>query len=323
MKTTLSILALLCASVAVYAETWSYDPSNPEANIVNGDYIPTSDNLIIDVSMGNLEVTGHFENKGLTTIIGSNSIGSDGSLNKSGYKFIMTSTNQHNRNQLILENVTISSGSFYNERGGGLSLSPLLSIRGYVNFDNAHLVTKQNGTILIEDGSVLEISNGKNFGMENYNGVLKFENARPKSMISSWEFKMQNENQIAFGISNDSLACIDASTAVIEVRFPKALNGIISLDFSGLTLGDDFVAGNTYNVALIHCTSDEVAAGQFDDTWQILAENVIESDVAKFAGFIKNDEALYVSIAAVPEPSTFAAIFATLALILAAYRKRR
>ena len=323
MKTTLSILALLCTSVAVYAETWSYDPSNPEANIVNGDYIPTSDNLIIDVSMGNLEVTGHFENKGITKIIGSNSIGSDGSLNKSGYKFIMTSTNQHNRNQLILENVTISSGTFYNEMGGGLSVSPLLSIRGYVSFDYNNLVTKQNGTILVENGAVLEISNGKSFVMENTNGRLEFENASSKQMIAPWEFKMQNENQIAFGISNDSLACTDASTAVIEARYPKALKGIISLDFSGLALGDDFVAGNTYNVALIHCTSDQVADGQFDDSWQILAENVIESDVAKFAGFIKDDEALYVSIAAVPEPSACAAIFASVALLLAAWRKRK
>lgn len=323
MKSTLAILTMLALSPISFAETWSYDPSNPENNVVNGDYMPTGDDLIIDVSEGNLEVAGHFENKGVTIIKGSNSIGADGSLIKSGFSFAAKNTNSHNRNRLILENVTISSAPFYNEMGGGLSVDPLLSIRGYVSFDYNHLVTKQNGTILVENGAVLEISNGKNFVMENTNGRLEFENASSKQMIATWEFKMDTATEISFGISNDSLACTDASTAVIEARFPKALKGIISLDFSGLALGDNFVAGNTYNVALIHCTSDEIADGQFDDSWQILAENVIESDVAKFVGFIKNDDALYVSIAAVPEPSTCAAMFAALALFIAAYRKRR
>ena len=323
MKSTLAILTMLALSPISFAETWSYDPSNPENNVVDGDYSPSGEDLTIDVSAGNLEVLGHFENKGITTIKGSNSIGADGSLNKSDYKFVMTSTNQHNRNHLILENVTISSGRFYNEMGGGLSVSPLLSIRGYVSFDYNDLVTKQNGTILVENGAVLEISNGKSFVMENTNGRLEFENASSKQMIVPWEFKMDTATEISFGISNDSLACVDASTAVIDALFPKALNGIISLDFSGLALDDDFVAGNTYNVALIHCASGQVADGQFDDSWQILAENVIESDVAKFAGFIKDNEALYVSIAAVPEPSACAAIFASVALLLAAWRKRK
>lgn len=214
-------------------------------------------------------------------------------------------------------------GNFYNERGGGLnSISPLMTVKGYVTFAN-NLTTKQYGTILITEGAKLEILNGKSFAIENSAGSLKFENATSNQFVCPWEFKNQSQSVYDFTITNDSLKCVDGSSAVIQARFVKALNGKILLDFTNLMLNDDFVAGETYKIALINSYSGQTGSGQFDDSWQILAENVLEGEFAKFAGFTKDDKVLYVNIQAVPEPAECAAIFGALALAFSAFRRRK
>lgn len=329
IKLFIPILSIFAVSAfaqeeTVFDEIWEFDSENEAANTIDGDYTAPYDiNTLIDVSNGSLTVTGHFENKGITTIKGANTISADGTTTQSEYSFNATGTNQHNRNQLILENVNINMGNFYNERGGGLnSISPLLTVKGYVTFSN-NLTTKQYGTILISEGAKLEILNGKSFAIENSVGTLKFENATKSQFIAPWEFKNQSESVYDFTITNDSLECVDASTAVIQARFVKSLNGKILLDFTNLMLNDDFVAGETYKIALINSYSGEANSGQFDDSWQILAENVLEGEFAKFAGFTKDNNVLYVNIQAVPEPATYAAIFGAIALLIAAYRRKK
>lgn len=78
----------------VFDEIWEFDAENEAANTIDGDYTPPYDiNTLIDVSNGSLNVTGHFENKGVTTIRGANSINADGTTVKSEYSFNATSTN--------------------------------------------------------------------------------------------------------------------------------------------------------------------------------------------------------------------------------------
>ncbi len=315
MKKLLTILPLVALSATTFAETWSYDPSNDINNTLEDNLTPTGE-MIIDVTEGSLAVTGHFENKGTVTIQGANTIDAAGNVTKSEHVFDISTQNQHNRNTLILKNVNIKNGNIYNENGSG---NPLMEIHGYVTFSN-NVYTKQNGVVLIKEGARLD---SHYFIIENNNGVLRFENATSKQLVNTWEFRNDSTAIYDFNLSNDSLECVDGDTAVVYARFIKTLNGKIELDLTNFVLSEDFVAGETYKIALFNSYSNEVASGQFDDTWKILAENVTNGEFAQFAGYLKEGNVLYAQVKAIPEPSTYAAIFGALALAFVAYRRRK
>lgn len=295
-------------------ETWSYDADNPENN-TKENWAPTTE-WFVDASQGSLTASGHFENKGTVHIVGSNSIDGNGNGVKGSTSFIANSGNNHNRNTLILENIDFKTGNFYNEQSNAY---PLVEIRGYVTNDS-NFCTKQSGIFLIKDGAMFA---GHTFNMENAAAVVKLENARAKTFFADWEFRTQSESVLDFTFTNDTLECVDDSSAAFTVRFAKTLNGKIALDLTNMALNEDFVKGETYTIALVNSYSGQHDSGQFDDTWQVLQENVINGEFAEFAGFTKTDTMLFVDIKAIPEPSTCAAIFGAIALAFAAYRRRK
>lgn len=155
------------------------------------------------------------------------------------------------------------------------------------------------------------------------NGKLSFEKAVSKSYLGTWEFKTSTNSEISLNMGNYSLSAVDSSTAIMETRFAKSLNGIISLDFTSFVLSDDFVAGNEYKIALVYNSSGQNADGQFDSTWNVLSENVTNGKFAEFVSATKDGSLLSVTVRAVPEPSTYAAIFGALALAFVVWRKRQ
>ncbi|MBR6389639.1 MAG: PEP-CTERM sorting domain-containing protein [Opitutales bacterium] len=317
MKKTCIISAFILGAFAfsAYAQSvWEYDSENPENN-TKDNWSPT-DEWYVDASQGSLTASGHFENKGVIHIVGSNYIDGNGNGVKGSTSFIANSGNNHNRNTLILENVDFKTGNFYNENSNHY---PTVEIKGYVT-NNSNFYTKQTGIFLIDDGAMFA---GHTFIIENSAGVVKLANARAKTFVADWEFRTQSESVIDFTFTNDTLECVDASSAAFRTRFAKSLNGKIEIDLTNMVLTDDFVLGETYKIALVNSWSGEHNSGQFDDTWQVLSENVANGQYAEFAGFEKTDTMLYVSIKAIPEPSTCAAIFGALALAFAVCRRRK
>ena len=310
-KSILIALSILALPVLSFAETWSYDPDNPENNTKDSEWRPSVTPLTIDVSEGTLTVTGIFENKGTdTTVVGSNTTSA-----LSDYKFSCTGSYIQNHGVMTLVNANVNSGGLYNE-----NTNSAFYVQGVSSVYN--MQTKNNAKIVIEDGAKLTSNNFEVYS----NGTMVIENAKANTFTQSWEFKTQTNGLILANFSNDTLACVDKNSAVMNLNFAKTLNADIALDFTDIVLDDEtFIAGNTYKIALVYCKSNQYAAGQFDDSWKVLAENVIESDIAKFAGFEKDNNFLYINLqaVAVPEPATFAAVFGALAIAFAAYRRRK
>jgi PEP-CTERM putative exosortase interaction domain len=115
---------------------------------------------------------------------------------------------------------------------------------------------------------------------------------------------------------------IDGEVSTLSSANVNVLDGLLILDFSAAnlsksTLGDEFklISGAGSNWADIMAKLEGTADNEFvkvitqntGDTWEIFADG--------------ND--LKITYYAIPEPSTYAAIFGALALAFAAYRKRK
>lgn len=309
MKNSLiSILALLCISSYSFAETWQYDAINPDNNTRAGFVIDSSDYLI-DVSDGTLTVSsGSLENKGDSTVIK----GSNTASALSGNVLQISGNYMQQHNKLTLQNVTLAGNPIYNENSGSV-----LSVSGNVKINAAE--TKNNAVFEILDGAKLE-SGTMTVGS---NGTFTFENASANQYKSTWEFKTGTNSQIHFNMGNDSLLAASSSSAIMTTNFGKSLNGIISLDFSDFVLGDDFISGNEYTISLVYNSSNQTAAGQFDDTWTVLEENVINGKFAEFVGAQKDGQLLSVTLRAIPEPAFYASAFGFIALALIFLRRRK
>ena len=118
------------------------------------------------------------------------------------------------------------------------------------------------------------------------------------------------------------------TTVVNESSPQEAMTGIISVDFTKLLWDEDW--GETKTFTLLSCTGGsnylkDWVSDYSSTLGEILTVNgrITDPDLAAFSA---DNTKLYVTIAksaAVPEPSTYAAIFGALALAFAAYRRRK
>lgn len=133
-------------------------------------------------------------------------------------------------------------------------------------------------------------------------------------------FKMQDVRLSAIsGFTDSTVALIDTNS--IGYRGAVAVSYII--DFADFSIdGGSFDVGQTYNFALISAASglDE----SIFDKISISNESALGSEWALAEDYLSiSDNTLYLNLSRVPEPSTYAAIFAILALALAVYKKHR
>lgn len=138
--------------------------------------------------------------------------------------------------------------------------------------------------------------------------------------VVNMSFKMQDLRTSAIAGQADATIAL-FSTGTIEFRNNITANFII--DFSDFSIdGGSFIVGQTYNFALISAASglDE----SIFDKISIANESALGSEWALAEDYLSiSDNTLYLNLSRVPEPSTYAAIFAILALALAVYKKHR
>lgn len=312
MKSTKNILFPLCLIVsasisATASETWAFDPVNEENNIKTGDFRPEASDYTIDTVSGILTVTGVFENKGDGTVI----LGGNTFDEKSPYSFDIKGSWLQNHAVMTFNNANVNAGQFFNENAGSV-----LYIDGK-SYTSGRLVTKNGGRLVIKSGAVLAAGTV----VMDANGTLEIERAAAGSLTSGAEFQVAATAALSFGLSNDSLK--DPTAGIMQTVYAKGMNGKIGLDLSDFTLGDDFVKGSEYTIALVYNSSGQTASGQFDDSWTVLEENVANGEFAEFVGAQKTDKYLYVTIAAVPEAGEYAALFGFSALAFAVLRRKK
>lgn len=132
-------------------------------------------------------------------------------------------------------------------------------------------------------------------------------------------FKMQDVRLSAIaGQSDTTIALFNAG--IIEYRDNVSANFII--DFTDFSIdGGSFVVGQTYSFALISASSglDE----SIFDKFTIANEDGLGSEWALAEDYLSiSDNTLYLNLSRVPEPSTYAAMFALIALTFAFLKKR-
>lgn len=125
-KSITSLLALLSAASFALAETWAYDPVNPENNSRAGFVINDAD-YVIDVSAGTLTVTsGSLENKGASTIFK----GANTSSGYADYSLDIKGNYVQQHGNLVLQNITLTTNPIYNENANSV-----MSVQGKVKIN--------------------------------------------------------------------------------------------------------------------------------------------------------------------------------------------
>lgn len=169
------------------------------------------------------------------------------------------------------------------------------------------------GTLVMEAGSSINMG-----GYGHFTGNVSLNNLGAKAVTSGVELHGDAGSVIDISLGNNSLECVDASTAMIKTLYAKDMNGAINIYLSDFILDDAFQYGETYSIALMY--------GQYamPDSWLASVANIVDSEYAKYVeGSLKMDgKLLTMQVQAVPEPGICAALFGALALGFAAYRRR-
>ena len=158
--------------------------------------------------------------------------------------------------------------------------------------------------------------------------TITLNNAGTKAISSSVEYWFDADSTLNIHLGNNSLAAVgDREKALVYTLYGKAgegqtgANAAINVYLSDFVLGEDFVEGETYKIALI-CSRYAGVSG-----WESIINLIDDSDVADFVdgSLVHESNTWWVTVqgVAVPEPATYAAIFGALAIAFAAYRRRK
>lgn len=242
---------------------------------------------------------------------------------------------------LTVASGTISAKSFtlgnYSTINGSISTSGSLelnegnTING--NVSAADLVINSGASISGTIGytNSLTVNSGASVKLADYfrlNNTVTLNNPGTKAIYSGVEFWLNADSTLNIHLGNNSLAAVnDRFKALIYTLYGKAGDGQIgegakiNVYLSDFFLGEDFVAGEEYKIALI-CSHYANVSG-----WESVFNLVDDSDFADFVegSLVHENNTWWITIqgVSVPEPSTYAAIFGALALAFAAYRRRK
>lgn len=242
---------------------------------------------------------------------------------------------------LTVASGTISAKSFtlgnYSTINGSISTSGSLelnegnTING--NVSAADLVINSGASISGTIGytNSLTVNSGASVKLADYfrlNNTVTLNNPGTKAIYSGVEFWLNADSTLNIHLGNNSLAAVnDRFKALIYTLYGKAGDGQIgegakiNVYLSDFFLGEDFVAGEEYKIALI-CSHYANVSG-----WESVFNLVDDSDFADFVegSLVHENNTWWITVqgVSVPEPSTYAAIFGALALAFAAYRRRK
>lgn len=242
---------------------------------------------------------------------------------------------------LTVASGTISAKSFtlgnYSTVNGSISTSGSLelnegnTING--NVKAADLVINSGASISGTIGytNSLTVNSGASVKLADYfrlNNTVTLNNPGTKAIYSGIEFWLNANSTLNIHLGNNSLAAVnDRFKALIYTLYGKAGDGQIgegakiNVYLSDFFLGEDFVDGEQYKIALIFSHYANVSG------WGSVFNLVDDSDFADFVegSLVHENNTWWITVqgVSVPEPSTYAAIFGALALAFAAYRRRK
>lgn len=179
-----------------------------------------------------------------------------------------------------------------------------------------------SGTGRMENISSLTMQEGSSIYMGGYahlSGSVKLNNLGANAVSSGIELYGDEGVVIDISLGNNSLECIDASSAMIKTTYAKTMLGEINISLDDFILGEDFVKGETYTIALIY------ANNTLPEDWLNSITNIENSTFAQYVeGSLTQDGNLIsLQIQAMPEPSSYAAIFALSMLAFAITKRKR
>ncbi|MBR4597572.1 MAG: PEP-CTERM sorting domain-containing protein [Opitutales bacterium] len=248
-------------------------------------------------------------------------MGDGATINASGQtikvkNFTLGNNNTINANLNILNTFEVGQGTTIN---GNLQANDLIinkgaSISGSINYANS---------LTVNSGASVKLADY--FHLKN---TITLNNAGTKAIYSGVEFWLDADSTLNIHLGNNSLAAVgNRENALVYTLYGKAgdgqtgANAAINVYLSDFVLGEDFVVGDTYKIALI-CSRYAGVSG-----WESIFNLVDDSAVADFVdgSLVHESNTWWVTVqgVAVPEPATYAAIFGALALAFAAYRRRK
>ena len=232
------------------------------------------------------------------------------------------------------KNFTLGNGSTVNgniSTSGSLELNEGNTINGNVNA--ADLVINSGASISGTIGytNSLTVNSGASVKLADYfrlKNTITLNNPGTKAIYSGVEFWLNADSALNIHLGNNSLAAVnDREKALVYTLYGKAGEGQIgdgakiNVYLSDFFLGEDFVAGEEYKIALI-CSRYAGVSG-----WESVFNLVDDSDFADFVegSLVHENNTWWITVqgVSVPEPSSYAAIFGALALAFAAYRRRK
>ena len=230
---------------------------------------------------------------------------------------------------ITLGNYSTVNGSI--STSGSLELNEGNTING--NVSAADLVINSGASISGTIGytNSLTVNSGASVKLADYfrlNNTITLNNPGTKAIYSNIEFWLNADSTLNIHLGNNSLAAVnDREKALVYTLYGKAGDGQIgdgakiNVYLSDFFLGEDFVDGEQYKIALI-CSRYAGVSG-----WESIFNLVDDSAVADFVegSLVHENNTWWVTVQGVyvPEPSTYAAIFGALALAFAAYRRRK
>lgn len=232
------------------------------------------------------------------------------------------------------KNFTLGNNSTVNgsiSTSGSLELNEGNIING--NVSAADLVINSGASISGTIGytNSLTVNSGASVKLADYfrlNNTITLNNPGTKAIYSNIEFWLNADSALNIHLGNNSLAAVnDRENALVYTLYGKADEGQIgegakiNVYLSDFVLGEDFVDGEQYKIALI-CSRYAGVSG-----WESVFNLVDDSDFADFVegSLVHENNTWWITVqgVSVPEPSSYAAIFGALALAFAAYRRRK
>ena len=220
-------------------------------------------------------------------------------------------------------NLSFASGSL--TLGSGNTINGNVSAADVVINKGASIsgTTSYTNSLTVNSGASVKLANY--FHLKN---TITLNDADTKAIYSDVEFWFDANSTLNIHLGNNSLAAVNnRDNALIYTLYGKAGEGqigdgaAINVYLSDFVLGEDFVAGDTYKIALI-CSRYAGVSG-----WESIFNLVDDSAVADFVAdsLVHENNTWWVTVQGVevPEPATYAAIFGALALAFAAYRRRK
>lgn len=177
----------------------------------------------------------------------------------------------------------------------------------------------------------LTVNSGASVKLADYfhlSNTITLNDAGAKAIYSGVEFWFNANSTLNIRMGNNSLAAVNnRENALVYTLYGKAGEGqtgagaAINLYLSDFALGEDFVEGETYKIAVL-CSRYAGVSG-----WEGIIHLIDDSAVADFVdgSLVHESNTWWVSVMAVsvPEPSTCAAAAGLLALAFVAYRRRK